>query len=82
MGTENSSPETLNRAQKIAEIINSNHRAIKFDAINKEFQKLAEHTYSFSPKFKNEGGSWNQDLALQNIQARTRMVLSYFMAQL
>lgn len=62
--------------------INCNHRAITFDHINKEFHKLAEKTYGFKLKFKNEGGSWNQDLALQNIQARTRMVLSYFMAQL
>jgi NAD+ synthase (glutamine-hydrolysing) len=72
----------LNRAQKIANTISSNHKAIKFDSISKEFHKLAENTYNFTPKFKNEGGSWNQDLALQNIQARTRMVLSYFMAQL
>lgn len=43
---------------------------------------MAKNTYGYDPKFQNEGGSWNQDLALQNIQARTRMVLSYFMAQL
>ena len=34
------------------------------------------------PKFKKEGGTWRTDLALQNIQARTRMVLSYFLATL
>ncbi len=33
-------------------------------------------------KFKKEGGSWNTDLALQNIQARSRMVLTYFLAAL
>ena len=34
------------------------------------------------PKFEVYGGSYIEDLALQNIQARQRMVLSYLMAQL
>jgi NAD+ synthase (glutamine-hydrolysing) len=33
-------------------------------------------------KYKKEGGSWRTDLALQNIQARSRMVLTYFLASL
>jgi len=34
------------------------------------------------PKFVVQGGSYGEDLALQNIQARVRMVVSYLMAQL
>ena len=35
-----------------------------------------------TPKFRFFGGSNVENLALQNIQARTRMVLSYLFAQL
>lgn len=34
------------------------------------------------PQFKTHGGSITENLALQNIQARSRMVLSYFLSQL
>ena len=34
------------------------------------------------PKFRAEGGSLRENLALQNVQARMRMVLSYLLAQL
>ena len=34
------------------------------------------------PHFKTEGGHWMEDLALQNIQARGRMIFSYMLAQL
>ena len=34
------------------------------------------------PTFKVHGGSVAENLALQNIQARLRMLLSYFFAQL
>lgn len=35
-----------------------------------------------TPKFRTQGGCPRQNLALQNIQARSRMVLSYLFAQL
>jgi NAD+ synthase (glutamine-hydrolysing) len=34
------------------------------------------------PKYLSDGGNATQDLALQNIQARLRMVFSYMLAQL
>lgn len=34
------------------------------------------------PKFRVDGGSLRENLALQNVQARMRMVLSYLLAQL
>lgn len=33
-------------------------------------------------KFQNDGGTARTDLALQNMQARTRMVLGYFLAMI
>lgn len=35
-----------------------------------------------TPRFKLHGGSETENLALQNIQARSRMVLGYYLAQL
>lgn len=35
-----------------------------------------------TPKFRIHGGTTIENLALQNVQARTRMVLSYLFAQL
>ena len=37
---------------------------------------------SMLPKFKVHGGSAMENLALQNVQARNRMVLSYLFSQL
>ena len=34
------------------------------------------------PRFQSQGGTMTEDLALQNIQARVRMVVSYMLAQL
>ena len=36
----------------------------------------------FVPKFRVDGGSLRENLALQNVQARMRMILSYLFAQL
>lgn len=35
-----------------------------------------------TPRFRIHGGTDQENLALQNIQARTRMVMSYLFAQL
>jgi NAD+ synthase (glutamine-hydrolysing) len=35
-----------------------------------------------SPRYVAQGGTMTEDLALQNIQARLRMVLAYLCAQL
>ena len=33
-------------------------------------------------RFQSQGGSWREDIALQNIYARVRMVVSYLLAQM
>ena len=47
-----------------------------YDSILNVFSK----TMDKHPKFEVEGGTYGEDLALQNIQARVRMVVSYLMA--
>lgn len=43
---------------------------------------IIRSTLDFDPKYAIEGGSAAENLALQNIQARNRMVVSYELAQL
>ncbi len=43
---------------------------------------MAKRQLGLQAKFAKEGGSWRTDLALQNIQSRTRMVITYFLASL
>lgn len=45
------------------------------------FETTFERQFSKQPHFKVHGGTATENLALQNIQARSRMVLSYFLAQ-
>ncbi|MCP4357567.1 MAG: NAD(+) synthase [Chloroflexi bacterium] len=82
LGTQNSSKVTRQRAKELAGQIGANHLDVDMDsavtAITKLFIKFTGRT----PKFKVYGGSDTENLALQNIQARLRMVLSYLLAQL
>ena len=34
------------------------------------------------PRYKSTGGDWQENLAIQNIQARIRMITAYYMAQI
>ena len=36
----------------------------------------------FSPKYKSDQGDWKENLAIQNVQARLRMLTAYYMSQL
>lgn len=82
MGTENSSKETRARAKKLAEQIGAYHLNVDIDtavaAMLAIFQRLSRKT----PRFKVNGGSETENTALQNVQARLRMVLAYLLAQL
>merc|ERR1719267_177013 len=56
-------------------------------AVRATFEDISLHTDQFSrasmrTKPAMEGGTVTENLALQNIQARSRMVMSYFLAQL
>jgi NAD+ synthase (glutamine-hydrolysing) len=82
MGTKNSSKLTRKRAKKVAGQIGAAHLDVNIDtavtAITQLFIKFTGKT----PQFKVHGGSDAENVALQNIQARLRMVLAYLLAQL
>ena len=83
LSTENSSENTKNRAFNIASQIGSKHYEIQMDNIVKTFKNsYLSMAKGPEPKYLEQGGSWAEDIALQNIQARSRMVMSYLLGQL
>ena len=82
IGTENSSRDTQKRAKQLAEQIGAYHLNINMDGLVNALQTLFTRITQKTPRFKVEGGSYRENQALQNIQARLRMVLSYLFAQM
>ncbi|CDO93851.1 unnamed protein product [Kluyveromyces dobzhanskii CBS 2104] len=82
MGTENSSKETRTRAKQLAADLGAYHVDLNMDTLVSSVVTLFEVTTGKRPIFKIFGGSQTENLALQNIQARLRMVLAYLFAQL
>ncbi|KAJ6493647.1 hypothetical protein C8R47DRAFT_1176603 [Mycena vitilis] len=82
MGTENSSAETRQRAKQLSEAIGSYHVDLNMDSIVTAVRHLFGLVTGTRPQFRAHGGSAAENLALQNIQARLRMVLAYMFAQL
>lgn len=82
MGTENSSSETRSRSKELAEKIGSYHTDLNMDSIVAAVVSIFEVATGKKPIYKVFGGSQIENLALQNIQARLRMVLAYLFAQL
>ncbi len=80
MGTVNSSKETRDRAKNLAKEIGSVHLDTSVDTMVKGMQGTFKEIMGRDPQFEVHGGSHQEDLALQNIQARLRMVLSYMLA--
>ncbi|KAL3896848.1 MAG: hypothetical protein SGCHY_003814 [Lobulomycetales sp.] len=80
--SENSSAETRSRAKRLAENLGSYHLDTNIDlAVTAVFELFVTMTGK-TPRYKVFGGSETENLALQNIQARIRMVMSYMYAQL
>lgn len=82
MGSENSSEETKTRAKKLSQQIGSYHLHIVIDTAVKAVLGIFSLTTGQFPKFSARGGSARENLAMQNVQARLRMVLAYLFAQL
>ena len=82
MGTENSSEMATSRAKRLGEAIGSYHLSIKIDAMVSAVLQVFATTFGKTPCFSVHGGTMAEDLALQNIQARLRMVTAYLFAQL
>ncbi|PWY98312.1 putative QNS1-glutamine-dependent NAD synthetase [Testicularia cyperi] len=82
MGTENSSAETRGRAKELADAIGAYHIDLNMDVVVSAILTLFTMVTTKTPRFKVHGGSAAENLALQNIQARLRMLLAYLFAQL
>jgi NAD+ synthase (glutamine-hydrolysing) len=83
MGMEKqSSTETRSRAERLAKDIGAYHTDMNIDKAFEAQRDLLTQATGFTPKFKVHGGTVAENLALQNIQARLRMVNAYYFAQL
>ncbi|XP_038664329.1 glutamine-dependent NAD(+) synthetase [Scyliorhinus canicula] len=82
MASENSSRDTCNRAKELAEQIGSYHINLNIDAAVKAVIGIFSLVTGKSPQFSVHGGCRRENLALQNVQARIRMVVAYLFAQL
>ncbi|KAM7423524.1 hypothetical protein PAMA_000059 [Pampus argenteus] len=82
MASENSSVDTCNRAKDLANQISSTHMNINIDMAVKGILGIFSLVTGKMPQFRTNGGSHRENLALQNVQARVRMVLAYLFAQL
>ncbi|KAG5191773.1 NAD(+) synthase [Tribonema minus] len=82
MGTANSGAATRRRAAALAGQIGACHSALDIDAAVAAVVGVFRALTGNTPRFASRGGSETEDLALQNIQARLRMVFAYLLAQL
>lgn len=82
MGTSNSSEATKLRASNLAKDIGSYHLTANIDAMVSAVVHVLGLVLGHTPKYLSQGGSFSEDIALQNIQARLRMVFAYLLAQL
>lgn len=77
-----SSPETRQRAKELAEAIGAYHTEADIDDMYHGAKGILAEATGFEPKFKMYGGTPTENLALQNIQSRSRMVIAYTFAQM
>lgn len=82
MKSKHSSDKTKKRAENIAQEIGSVHSEVEIDDICEGFIKIGDVVIKQRPRFESEGGNMREDLALQNLQARSRMILSYYLSQM
>ncbi|KAI0465663.1 NAD+ synthase [Xylaria cf. heliscus] len=82
MGTVNSSEETRSRAEMLSTKIGAYHMSIQIDTAVQANLSIIKDALNFEPRYTVEGGTPAENLALQNIQARSRLVTQYMLAQL
>ena len=83
MGMEQqSSKETRSRAKDLASAIGAHHVDTNIDPMVKSLHGVVTGILNFEPKFTVHGGTKAENLALQNFQSRSRMVLAYALGQL
>ncbi|KAJ1883424.1 glutamine-dependent NAD(+) synthetase, partial [Kickxella alabastrina] len=84
MGTANSSPDTRARAKQLASALGSYHVDLSMDSVVAAIVSLFTLVCgsTATPRYAVHGGGTAENLALQNIQARLRMLLAYLFAAL
>ena len=83
MGSENSSNLTRNRAAQLSRSFGAYHIDFRIDSIVQAALSVFELVAGGrTPRYQCHGGLPVEDLALQNLQARLRMVMAYLCAQL
>lgn len=82
MGSQHSSAETRGRAKALAADIGAYHIDMNIDTVVSALTNLFTAVTNFQPRFAVHGGTFAENAALQNIQARIRMVISYLFAQM
>lgn len=73
--SKQSSTETRQRAKDLSKAIGSYHINLDIDSVYHAQKNLVQSSLGLDAKFKVEGGTHAENLMLQNIQARTRMVV-------
>ena len=66
----------------LTSLVDSYHVDMNMDTVVRAVHDLFTFITGFKPRFRVHGGTDRENLALQNIQARLRMVISYLFAQL
>jgi len=72
MGSKNSSSDTRKRAKDLARDIGAYHVNIDIDSVTTAIVNVFYTWSNWLPRFKSSGGSVAENIALQNIQARSR----------
>lgn len=80
--SEQSSAETRDRAERLAAEVGAMHHLVDIDAMVAAGIDAFEAIAGGRPRFAAHGGTEAEDLARQNLQARSRMVLAYLCGQL
>lgn len=76
METENSSADTKARAAELANQIGSYHHGVVIDTAISAILGIFQQVTKLTPRFKVQGGSPRENLALQNVQVITRYLWS------
>lgn len=82
MGSDNSSDTTRGRAEGLAKQIGASHLNLKIDAVVSALLFIFKSLTGKTPLYTVDGGSNAENLALQNLQARIRMVIAFMLASL
>lgn len=80
MATSNSGSDTRERARALSKAIGSYHLDFNFDPVITAFTTVVKGLFGLTLRYNTQGGTNAESLALQNIQARTRMCLAYLLA--